>query len=136
MLPTWILLAVGGALGTLARYAVSIGIQAALPVAWVQYPAGTLGVNIVGCLLIGLLMGLSGGLGLNGPKLAEPARLLLVTGFLGGFTTFSSYALELSRLFSMSSPVAWVQAIGYLVLSNGLGVAAVFLGNWLGRIPY
>ncbi len=83
-----LVVALGGALGSVARYKVS---------EWVLYhsasalfPAGTFLVNILGCLLIGVLAGMS----MRYDSISPEARLFLFTGILGGFTTFSAFGLE------------------------------------------
>lgn len=78
-----LVIALGGAFGALARHAVS---------EWFvrRIPAGTLLVNVVGCLLIGLFMGLS----LHRPWMTHNIRLFFVTGFLGALTTFSTFSWQ------------------------------------------
>jgi CrcB protein len=78
-----IVIALGGALGALARFAVS---------EWHvrRLPAGTLVVNVVGCLLIGLFMGAA----IGRPWLSHNVRLFFVTGFLGALTTFSTFSWQ------------------------------------------
>ena len=76
-------LALAGALGTLARYGVSIASVAAFGT---SYPYGTFIVNVFGSLLFGFLAGL--------PRLPVEWHIILLTGFLGGFTTFSAFAFE------------------------------------------
>ncbi|MBO4963699.1 MAG: CrcB family protein, partial [Prevotella sp.] len=80
MLGNILLVAAGGAVGSVCRYLLS-------SVHVASFPWGTLTVNVLGSLLIGLLAGLSGR-GILSPEL----KLLLVTGFCGGFTTFSTFA--------------------------------------------
>lgn len=82
-----LLVMLGGAVGTLARYGTSL-----LAAHWLgkAFPWGTLIVNLVGCLLIGVCFGLAARFAWFSP----PWRLLLVTGFMGGLTTFSSFAVE------------------------------------------
>lgn len=88
-----LLVALGGALGSIARYAASLGVNR-----WAQtlapnassFPWGTVFVNIVGSFLIGLIMVLL----LKAGEWRENYRLLLVTGIMGGFTTFSSFSWE------------------------------------------
>ena len=81
------LVGAGGFLGSVLRFSVS---------EWMarryqdKFPAGTLAVNLIGCLLIGLLAGLAGRRNLLSPDV----RLLIITGFLGGFTTFSAFGLD------------------------------------------
>jgi CrcB protein len=106
-----LLVALGGAAGSVLRYIVST-----LSIAWfgAGFPWGTLAVNVAGSALIGL----AAGLGLQGE-----ARLLLVTGFLGGFTTFSAFSLESAALFEKSPLLAGA----YVLASVGLGLAAFAL---------
>jgi fluoride exporter len=81
------LIAIGGALGSVARYTLSIVI---LRVSGTLFPLGTFVVNVIGCLLFGAIAGAAS----QRVQLAPPMRLFLLTGLLGGFTTFSSYAFE------------------------------------------
>lgn len=92
-----LLVALGGALGSVARYGASLGVNR-----WAQslspnasaFPWGTVFVNIVGSFLIGLIMVLL----LKAGEWRENYRLLLVTGIMGGFTTFSSFSWETWKL--------------------------------------
>ncbi|MBE9603264.1 CrcB family protein [Acetobacteraceae bacterium H6797] len=107
------LVAIGGALGSVLRYLVSV-----MALEWLGagFPWGTLAVNIIGSALIGLL----GGLGVSGEW-----RLFLVTGCLGGFTTFSAFSLETGLLFERSPGLALV----YLGASI-IGGLAAFGAAW------
>lgn len=119
--------AIGGALGSLARYGMAGASQswAAMHWAWgVRFPIGTLGVNWLGCALIGLIAGMADKHGLLGPD----ARLFLVTGVLGGFTTFSSFGLETMLLLRSAD---YALALAYVLASVLGGVALVMLGWWL-----
>lgn len=82
-----LLVMLGGGLGALCRYGVNL---LSVRIAGTHFPAGTLAVNLTGCLLIGLVFGISERTALIGPQ----ARLFLATGFLGALTTFSSFAVE------------------------------------------
>lgn len=118
----WWLVALGGAIGAVLRFAVA----AALSSRSATFPTGTLAINLVGCLLIGLCAGYAGG------KLVtdDAARALLVSGFLGGFTTFSAFGLETQKLLAGGQSVT---AVGYVLLSNVGGIALVWIGALLGR---
>mgnify|MGYP001260838410 CR=1 FL=1 len=112
-----LMVAAGGALGAVLRYAVSL---AGLALFGAGFPWGTLVVNILGSLAIGALAAQ----GVGGH-----VRLLLVPGLLGGFTTFSAFSLEATFLWDRSAPLA----VLYVVLSVGLSLAACVAGFWLFR---
>ena len=117
-------MASGGAVGSVLRYAVTGIAQrlyASAGSAAVSFPVGTLVVNVTGSFLIGLLMGLAESRAILGAE----ARLLLVTGLLGGYTTFSAFSLEALVLFRAGQTGT---AISSVVLQVLLGVAAAFAG--------
>ena len=115
-------IAAGGAVGSLARHSVSIIIGAHDPAA---LPWGTLGVNVAGCLAIGVLASTL-------PAVANRwwLRPLLITGVLGGFTTFSAFALETGMLIDAGSLGLAALYVGGTVLA---GLLAVHLGRVLTR---
>jgi CrcB protein len=116
--------ATGGAAGSVLRYLVSGFTQRALVPgagAFAAFPAGTLMVNVTGSLLIGLLAGLAESRALLGPD----ARLLLVTGVLGGYTTFSAFSLETLLLLRAGQTATALVTVGLQVV---LGVAAAWAG--------
>lgn len=90
------------------------------------FPWGTLAVNLTGCLLIGVLLGLSEREGLLSPS----TRLFLMTGFLGGLTTFSTYALE-SITFARSGSLTGTTA--NVLANNVAGLVLVLGGMWLAQ---
>ena len=107
----------GGFIGSVARYAVSVGVAAA-PAD--RFPWATFAVNLLGCLLIGLLVGASAK-----ASVSDPVRLFFVTGILGGFTTFSAFGLEsLTLLRRGDTGLALVYILGSVLV----GIAAVWLG--------
>lgn len=91
---TLLLVAAGGALGSVTRFLMSSWVAAKSGVLW---PIGTFTVNVLGCFLIGVL---ASALALKGGEHGTLIRHTLGTGFLGGFTTFSAYMLESSNLAS------------------------------------
>ncbi|WP_459206041.1 fluoride efflux transporter CrcB [Pseudomonas sp. MLB6B] len=116
--------AAGGIAGTLLRFATSQWVLANWPR---HFYLGTLAVNLVGCLLIGLLYGLF----LLKPSVPVELRAGLIVGFLGGLTTFSSFSLDTVRLLE-SGQVP--MALGYAVLSVMGGLLATWAGLALTRI--
>lgn len=117
----WIWIALAGAVGTLCRYALGRWV---LSMTGGAFPWGTFAVNIIGCLLIGVVAG-----GIEKHTLVSPmVRLAIIVGFLGGFTTFSSFALE---GYSLAHSRDWLAAGGYVVLSNLIGLGAVWAGHRL-----
>jgi CrcB protein len=114
--------ALGGALGALARWGVAQGLPPS-PGAW---PAATLVVNLTGCLLIGVLLAVLLARSPTHPWL----RPFLATGVLGGYTTYSTFAVDVVQL---AEAGAWGTAVGYLLASVLGGVLAVAAGLVLGR---
>lgn len=117
------LVGIGGFLGSVLRYLVSIAFAGFLNT---SFPLATLTVNVVGCFLIGLLFGLSGRAGALSPEW----RIFLTTGFCGGFTTFSTFSYESLRLVQ-DGEVLYVFL--NVVLSVVLGLAATYGGILLMR---
>jgi CrcB protein len=120
-----LLVALGGALGSVARFKLS-GYVLHHTIDW-RFPAGTFAVNVIGCLAAGILAGLAE----KHDMFSADTRLLLFTGILGGFTTFSAFGLEtmflLKRgdvLIAAANVILSVLA-GLLALWLGLGVASL-----------
>ena len=111
--------AVGGALGAVLRY---LAIQLAVRLNPGDFPLGTLLVNILGSALIGMLMVRYGA--------SEPARLFLITGILGGFTTFSAFSWDTLQLLQRGQMAA---AAIYVLGSVVVSLVAVMIGYQLGR---
>lgn len=118
------LVAAGGATGAVMRYLTGVGMTRALGSGW---PYGTLAVNVVGGLAMGLLAGI---LAQRGGADQERWRVLLGVGVLGGFTTFSAFSLEVALMIERRQTP---QAFGYATLSVVLSVAALFAGLMLAR---
>jgi CrcB protein len=114
-----LLVGFGGFIGSIARYKLG-GLVLHLTMQE-KFPFGTFAVNIAGCLVVGLLAGLTEKYELFGPE----ARLFLFTGLIGGFTTFSAFGLETVFLLRRGEPLIAATYIGASVL---LGVAAIWLG--------
>jgi fluoride exporter len=121
---TWIAIAVGGAIGSVARH----GVNHLVHVRWLttRFPLGTVVVNVAGCFVIGLLAGL-----LASERIALRAhwREFIFVGLLGGFTTFSTFGLD---TFVLSRGGSAGPAAVNVVLQVIGGLAAVWLGYRLG----
>lgn len=116
----WLAIGAGGALGAIARHAVNHVIhQRALST---TFPAGIFLINVAGSFAIGLLAGLLAG---NRIHLSHHARTFLIVGFLGGFTTFSSFSLDTLALARDGHPG---QALGNVAGQVGLSLLGVWAG--------
>lgn len=118
-----LLVAAGGALGSVARYLTGL---ATLRWFGPGYPWGTLAVNIVGGLVIGIFAELIARR-FDG---SQELRLFIITGILGGFTTFSAFSLEVTTMAERGDVLT---AVGYVLVSVLISVAAVFAGLALVR---
>jgi CrcB protein len=125
-------LAVGGALGTLARYGLNGLVsnhqprQFGLPAI---FPLGTMIINVTGCFVIGLLAAMSDP-SLGRTWLKTGWRDFLMVGFCGGYTTFSSYGLQTLNL---ARDGEWFFVAANVIGSNALGLIAVYVGWVAGR---
>lgn len=113
-----ILVAIGGALGSVLRYLASVFFGRFFST---LFPWATFVVNVLGSLLIGLLLGYF----VRNELLYNDLRFLLVVGFCGGFTTFSAFSVESLGLLEKGHVAL---ALGYLVASVLVGLAAVWIG--------
>lgn len=119
-----LLVGIGGFVGSMLRYWTSSAAQRFSPLA--AFPLGTLVVNVVGCFAAGLIVGLAESRQLVSPE----ARLFLIVGLLGGFTTFSAFGLE---VVSLARGRELALATAEVLLHLVLGFAAVWLGHLLAR---
>ncbi len=113
---TWFAVAIGGAGGSVLRYAVGL----LLARSTIGFPLGTLSVNVIGSFLIGLFARW-----LSAPDMDPIWRVALTVGFCGGFTTFSTFSAE---LVAMAHEGRLVRAAAYVIVSVALGVTATLLG--------
>jgi CrcB protein len=120
-----LLVGLGGFFGAISRYKLC---------GWVHhildkhgFPYGTITVNIVGCFLIGLIAGLV----LNKGIIPKQMEILVVTGFLGGFTTFSAFSLETLKLMQTGH---YLNALFNVLISVVLGLLAAWIGMLLSKI--
>lgn len=111
--------AAGGAVGAVARYLINISPLARV---FAPFPFHTFFINVTGSFLIGFL--------LAKVEMNDSLKLLLLTGFLGAFTTFSAFELE---TFELMRERNLLTAILYVGLSFAVGFIGVALGVWLGR---
>jgi CrcB protein len=114
---------VSGGLGSVLRFLVSKTFNGYFH----NFFLGTFIVNILGCLLIGLILGIS----FKHNYLTQNQTLLLATGFCGGFTTFSSFAFENHSLLKTGEFYGFALYLGLSVL---LGIAAVAIGLWVSKM--
>lgn len=118
-----IAIALGAIPGACSRYALGIVMGASIES---SFPAGTMVINLTGCGLMGLLITLSP----NRLALSAEVRLLIATGFLGAYTTFSTYTLDIALLLEQGN---WPQSLIYGLGSPGLGLVSFYGGSYLGR---
>ena len=123
-LDKWLLVMRGGSLGAASRYGVSL-LTARL---WgPQFPYGTMVVNLAGCFLIGLLFALA-----DRSRLLTPdVRLLLITGYLGALTTFSTFSLE---TVNAGRAGLTLQSLTNILINNLGGLSLTWLGLRLGGL--
>ncbi len=120
---TWLLVGIGGALGSIARYGLNQAAALWLPAG---FPFGTVLVNAIGCAIFGLLAGLGERSGVMTPAL----RAFCLTGVLGGLTTFSTYAHD---SFALARDGAFALALLNTIGQVIVGLAAVAVGWWAAR---
>lgn len=119
-----LLIGLGGFIGSVARFLSSMYLTKLFPS---SFPYGTFVVNIVGCLLIGLIYGVSE----KQQWLNEEWRLFLATGICGGFTTFSAFSIENIKLLQTGEIAT---ALIYITASIALGLLATLGGIYLAKI--
>lgn len=119
----YVAVALGGVIGCCARYGVSQAVQAFYGR---SFPLATLIINVSGCLAMGFLFYLT----LERVSISPSLRVAILTGVLGGFTTFSTFAME-ALLLAEDGEVR--TALLYVALSVGLGIGAAFLGAYWAR---
>ena len=117
---TWLAVAIGGALGSVARHGVNHLLHNRSMTT--GFPLGTVAVNLIGCAIIGFLAGL---LASNRIDMRLPWREFVLVGILGGFTTFSTFGLDTLLLARGPSP-------GYAAANVALQVGGCLLAVWLG----
>ncbi|MCB1045477.1 MAG: CrcB family protein [Acidobacteria bacterium] len=126
-------LSLAGGIGTLARYGLSglvqrWGDQVVKWLPWCEgFPWGTLSVNILGCFLFGLVWSLAE----SRLSLDSQAKLIVLTGFMGAFTTFSTFGFESAQMWLEGQRL---MLLANLLMHNGLGLTAVWVGFVLGRV--
>lgn len=118
-----ILIALGGGAGAVCRHLVSM---AGLRLLGPSFPWGTVTVNILGSLLMGIFVEVLA----QRLNASSELRYLIATGFLGGFTTFSTFSLDVAVLWERGEPIA---TAAYVLVSLVLSVSALFVGLYLTR---
>jgi len=118
-----LLLALAGGLGTLSRYGLAGLVQR-----WTggAFPWGTLAVNLMGCFAFGVLWSLME----MRHSITGEVRAIILVGFMGAFTTFSTFIFESGALLQAAE---WWKALGNLAVQNGAGLVCLFAGLTIGR---
>jgi fluoride exporter len=119
-----LLIGVAGACGACARYGLTNAVHSFVGR---DLPWGTICVNVLGCLLFGLFTGLLD----ERLALSTEVKAILLTGFMGAFTTFSTYMYETHQ---MLEDGRWIHAAGHMTLQNAVGFGAIILGLAISRI--
>jgi CrcB protein len=117
-----VLIAIAGAVGTLARYGLTLGM---VRLFGDRFPLGTLAVNVIGCGLFGLVLALMR----DRARISPEAATVLLVGFMGAFTTFSSFVADTHALF-LGRPLL---AVANVLVQNLAGLGCFLVGTSLGR---
>jgi len=120
----FVYLGLAGAAGTITRYWLSGVVQRNVTTA---FPVGTAAVNILGCLLFGLLWAFVE----NRLSITPQMRMIIFVGFFGAFTTFSSFVFETGQLLDESQ---WLWAAGNVLFQNVIGIACILTGLAVGKL--
>ncbi len=123
MITTIAVISIGGALGALSRYGVNVG---SVQLFGHGLPWGTLIVNVVGSFLMGIVIAKFSQM----DGVSQDLRYLILTGFLGAFTTFSTFSLDFVTLWQRGE---MMQAMCYMLLSVVLSILALFVALWIMR---
>lgn len=119
----YIALVLAGGFGALLRYLIG---RSAINLGWTGLPFGTLIANLVGCFLIGFLSWML----IHRWQLSQEVQVVVITGFLGGFTTFSAFSLETVKMLEQGEPY---YVIGYVLMKVVLCISVCFAGLWLAK---
>ncbi len=118
MIKSLLIVALGGGVGSAIRYLVSFLISERVTQG--VFPWGTFAVNVIGCFIVGLLYGLLEG------ESSHSTRLLLITGFCGGFTTFSAF---INENLCMADAKSYMMMVLYITLSVAVGLLLCYVGR-------
>lgn len=128
-MPVWLAVGIGGFAGAIARYQITESVSNWCIARFGRtYPIGTFAVNVIGCLLIGLLMTAA-----VEKRWSDQTQKLLITGGLGSLTTFSTFGMDAVNLFREGKTAL---AIGYVAANLIVGLLAVLAGIGIGRLVF
>jgi len=119
----FIFLGIAGAAGTISRYLLSGIIQ---KLSSINFPLGTAAVNIIGCLIFGLLWAFT-----ENRVITPQTRTIIFVGFFGAFTTFSSFMFETSKLMNDSQ---WFLGAVNIITQNIIGLVCILIGLAIGKL--
>ena len=118
------LLALAGGMGALARYGLAGLVQ---KLHGMSFPWGTIVVNILACFVVGILWSLFE----HRWSVSAETRTIILVGFMGAFSTFSTFIVETGDLLRSAQ---WMYAVANLTIQNGVGLLALFMGAAVGRL--
>lgn len=119
----YVFIVLAGGFGALLRYLIG---RSAINLGWTGLPFGTLIANLIGCFLIGFLSWML----VHRWQLSQEIQTVVITGFLGGFTTFSTFSLETVKMLEQGESH---YVIGYVLIKVILCICFCFAGLWLAR---
>ena len=126
-----LLIALAGGLGAVARYSTGLIVIRIIPEE--HFPWATFTVNMIGCLLFGIIFSATDSATQWTPETLARIRMVLLTGFMGAFTTYSTFAFQSAILIQQDK---WALAFGNIAGQTVIGILAIFAGLYLGKTVF